>query len=98
VPLKFESGTRFKILEAGACRVPLVSTTLGAEGIPVVHDKDILIADDPVDFAAAIVRILEEPKLGRRLADNCYQLVAANYSVEALVNEAEAILEYLVND
>jgi len=98
VPLKFESGTRFKILEAGACRVPLVSTTLGAEGIPVVHDQDILIADDPADFAAAILRILDEPELGRRLAESCYKLVAANYSVEALVNEAEAILEYLDND
>jgi len=98
VPLKFESGTRFKILEAGACRVPLVSTTLGAEGIPVVHDQDILIADDPADFAAAILRILDEPELGRRLAESCYQLVALNYSVEALVGEAEAILEYLDND
>lgn len=98
VPLKFESGTRFKILEAGACRVPLVSTTLGAEGIPVIHEQDILIADDPVEFAAAILRILDEPEIGRRLAENCYQLVAAYYSVEALVNEAEAILEYLDND
>jgi len=98
VPLKFESGTRFKILEAGACRVPLVSTTLGAEGIPVVHDQDIFIADDPADFAAAIVQILDEPDLGHRLAESCYQLVAANYSIEALVDEAEAILEYLDND
>ena len=98
VPLKFESGTRFKILEAGACCVPLVSTTLGAEGIPVVHDQDILIADDPADFAAAILRILDEPELGRRLAESCYQLVAASYSVEALVGEAETILEYLDND
>ena len=98
VPLKFESGTRFKILEAGACHVPLVSTTLGAEGIPVVHDEDILIADTPADFAAAIVRILVEPELGRRLADSCYQLVAENYSVEALVHEAEMILEYVDND
>jgi len=98
VPLKFESGTRFKILEAGACRVPLVSTTLGAEGIPVVHDRDILIADEPADFAEAILRLLDDPKLGRLLAENCYQLVATKYSVEALVSEAEAILEYLSND
>ena len=98
VPLKFESGTRFKILEAGACRVPLVSTTLGAEGIPVVDDQDILIADDPADFAAAILRILDEPELGSRLAESCYQLVAVHYSVEALMNEAEAILKYLNND
>jgi len=98
VPLKFESGTRFKILEAGACRIPLVSTTLGAEGIPVTHEDDILIADEPADFAAAILRILDEPNLGRQLAENCHKLVASNYSIEALKNEAKAILKYLKND
>jgi glycosyltransferase involved in cell wall biosynthesis len=98
VPLKFESGTRFKILEAGACRIPLVSTTLGAEGIHVTHEDDILIADEPADFAAAILRILDEPNLGRQLAENCHKLVASNYSIEALKNEAKAILKYLKND
>ena len=39
VPLMFESGTRFKIMEAGVCNVPIVSTTLGAEGIPVVNER-----------------------------------------------------------
>ena len=47
VPLWFESGTRFKILESGAASLPVVSTVLGAEGIEVTHGKDILIADNP---------------------------------------------------
>jgi glycosyltransferase involved in cell wall biosynthesis len=41
VPLMFESGTRFKILEAAVCRVPIVSTTLGAEGLPVIHGSNL---------------------------------------------------------
>jgi len=98
VPLKFESGTRFKILEAGACRTPLVSTSLGAEGIPVVNDRHILIADDPQAFAAGILRILDEPALAHRLAECCYQLVASQFSLEALELQALAILDYLVND
>jgi len=95
VPLKFESGTRFKILEAGCCGIPLVSTTLGAEGIPVKHGEHILIADTPDEFAKSIIRLLNEKELGSRLAANCHDLVSQMYSVEALVEEGKGILEYL---
>lgn len=98
VPLKFESGTRFKILEAGACKVPLVSTTLGAEGIPVVDGEHILIADEPEDFAKAIVRLLDDKELAKKLAVNCHDLVNARFSVESLAMEAKQILGYLDHD
>lgn len=98
VPLKFESGTRFKILEAGACKIPLVSTTLGAEGIPVVDGEHILIADEPKDFANAIVRLLDDKELARKLAVKCHDLVNKNFSVESLAIEAKQILEYLNHD
>ena len=98
VPLMFESGTRFKILEAGACKIPLVSTTLGAEGIPVVDGQDILIADEPEGFADAIIKILDDKSLADRLAQNCFRLVTERYSVEALTAEAKHILEYLKHD
>lgn len=98
VPLKFESGTRFKILEAGACKIPLVSTTLGAEGIPVIDGVHILIADEPEDFANAIVRLLQDKELARKLAQNCQDLVGEHYSVESLIVEAKAILEFLDHD
>lgn len=98
VPLKFESGTRFKILEAGVCKVPLVSTTLGAEGIPVVDGEHIMIADEPKDFANAIVRLLDDKEYAGKLAINCHNLVNKNYSVDSLVIEAKQILEYLNHD
>ncbi|MFA6121745.1 MAG: glycosyltransferase family 4 protein [Sideroxydans sp.] len=98
VPLKFESGTRFKILEAGACKVPIVSTTLGAEGIPVIHGEHILLADDPEDFAKAIVKLLDDKELAGKLANNCYELVNEKFSVESLAVEAKQILEYLNRD
>lgn len=96
VPLKFESGTRFKILEAGACRIPIVSTTLGAEGIPVQHGRGILIAESAEDFASAIIKIIDNPILTQHLTDNCYQLVTSLYSVESLVIEARKIINYLI--
>lgn len=97
VPLMFESGTRFKILEAGACKIPLVSTTLGAEGILVTNNKECLIADTAEEFAAAIVRILNNHELGDQLASRCYRLVAQRYSIKALKDEAKQICEYLKN-
>ena len=51
VPLRVGSGTRLKIFEAMACGKAVVSTTLGAEGLPVTSGKDIVLADDPGDFA-----------------------------------------------
>lgn len=97
VPLKFESGTRFKILEAGACKIPLVSTTLGAEGIPVVDGEHILIADEPHDFAQAIIKLINDRNLANQLAQNCHQIVTELFSVEALSCEAEKILSYLTH-
>jgi len=97
VPLKFESGTRFKILEAGACKVPIVSTILGAEGIPVTDNKDILLADEPEDFANAIIKILEDEDLAQSLAANCHELINKHYSIDTLADEAKHILGVLQN-
>jgi glycosyltransferase involved in cell wall biosynthesis len=68
VPLLVGSGTRFKILEAWAARVPVVSTTIGAEGLPVHDGEDVLLADTAEDFAEAVSRLLESPELRRKLA------------------------------
>ncbi len=95
VPLWFESGTRFKILEAGACKIPVVSTTLGAEGLPVINRKDILIADNPDEFANAVVRLIRNRKVADRLAENLNRLVQSKFNIESLVKEAQNILDYL---
>jgi glycosyltransferase involved in cell wall biosynthesis len=96
VPLFFESGTRFKIMEAGACGIPVISTTLGAEGIPVVDERDCLIADTPADFAKSILRILEDKELEHKLSKNCHNLIKENYGIEALMSEASKIINYLM--
>lgn len=98
VPLKFESGTRFKILEASACKIPIVSTTLGAEGIPVEDGKHILIADTAEDFAKAIILLLEDPQLADHMTQNAHDLVSKLYSVEMLITEGRKIFEYLNHD
>lgn len=96
VPLMFESGTRFKILEAAACNIPIVSTTLGAEGIPVEHGTHILLADSPNDFSFAIISILTNRLLSNALQSNCKRLVHRDYSIKTLMNEANIIINKLI--
>jgi glycosyltransferase involved in cell wall biosynthesis len=68
-PLRYASGTRLKILEALAHRIPVVSTTIGAEGLGLEAGRQLLVADDAESFARACVRALTEPALRTRLAD-----------------------------
>jgi glycosyltransferase involved in cell wall biosynthesis len=96
VPLRFESGTRFKILEAGACGIPVVSTTLGAEGLPVRHGHNILIADDPDKFIASVIELVTDRERGRVLGQNLKTLVQANYGIDNLVTAARNILAHVV--
>jgi len=67
VPLLAGSGTRFKILEAWAAGVPVVSTTIGAEGLPAGDGEHLLLADGGPAFAEAVTRVLENTNLGRQL-------------------------------
>ena len=67
VPLRVGGGTRLKIYEALAMERPVVSTTIGAEGLPVRHGEHILLADDPDRFASEVVALLQNPARGDRL-------------------------------
>lgn len=93
VPLRFESGTRFKIIESGAAAVACVSTTLGAEGLDVRHGENILIADETESFAAAMISVFTSPELQQKLGSNLHELVRRNYSLEKQTKEGEMILQ-----
>jgi glycosyltransferase involved in cell wall biosynthesis len=69
VPLAIGGGTRVKVLEALACGVPVVSTTVGCEGIDVVDGESVLLADGPSTFARAVLRLLRDQALARLLAE-----------------------------
>jgi glycosyltransferase involved in cell wall biosynthesis len=68
IPLQHGGGTRLKLLEALAWRRPVVTTTKGAEGIPVEHGRQVLIADDGPDFAVAVDRAWRNRQLAAQLA------------------------------
>jgi glycosyltransferase involved in cell wall biosynthesis len=79
VPVRYGGGTRLKILESFAHRVPVVSTTLGAEGLAVEDGVHLLLADDPQDFAAATGRVLRDPALRVRLTEAAEALYLERY-------------------
>ncbi len=80
VPLRQGGGSRLKILEAMAAGVPVVATSVGAEGIDAVHGEQILIADTSLGFAECIEQALTDDALAAKLARNARRLVEEQYS------------------
>jgi glycosyltransferase involved in cell wall biosynthesis len=79
-PLLSGTGTRIKLLEAMSYGMPIVSTSKGAEGLPVVDGEHLLIADDAASFACAVVRLLSDPELCLRLGGAARSLVAERFA------------------
>lgn len=90
VPLRIGGGTRLKIFEALAMGKAVVSTTIGAEGLPLTHGEHFLQADDPAAFARAVVLLLHDPALRRRLGVAGRRLVEERYSWSQVALEFEA--------
>ncbi|MCE5199269.1 glycosyltransferase family 4 protein [bacterium] len=92
VPLREGGGSRLKILEAMAAGVPVVSTSMGAEGIKAVHGTHILIADTPAEFSAAVEKLLIDSDLAQTLTKNAIRLVTEQYDWHAISAEFEHII------
>ena len=84
VPLRAAGGTRIKILEAFSYGCPVVSTHIGAAGLEVTDDHQLLLADDPLDFAEACTRVLISAGLRRRLIGASASWLARNHSLESV--------------
>jgi glycosyltransferase involved in cell wall biosynthesis len=93
VPLRVGSGTRLKIFEAMAMGKAVVSTTIGAEGLPVSDRRDILIADSAGDFAARTIELLQNRAKRSQIGDAARRLVETHYSWEAVTAELMQTIE-----
>jgi glycosyltransferase involved in cell wall biosynthesis len=91
VPLLAGGGMRVKILNALAEGIPIVSTTLGYEGIAVTPGEDILAADTPAEFAAQVLRVLNDPHLGRQLAADGRKLIEEMYDYRRACRPLDAV-------
>ncbi|MEO8459298.1 MAG: glycosyltransferase [Dokdonella sp.] len=86
-PMRAGSGQQIKIFEAMAAGTPVVATSLAAAGLEVEHGRHLLVADGAEAFAAAVVRLLDDPDLAATLAKNARALVKQRYTW-ACSNEA----------
>jgi glycosyltransferase involved in cell wall biosynthesis len=94
VPLRIGSGTRLKILESFAHRIPVVATTIGADGLDVEDGVHLLLADSPEDFANACRRLIEDRALARRLIDAAEHLFLERYEWSTVSDG----IQHLVHD
>jgi sugar transferase (PEP-CTERM/EpsH1 system associated) len=96
VPLRSGSGTRIKIFEAMAMGKAVVSTTMGAEGLPVRHGENIILADGPQEFARQVVALLRDPQRCLQLGAAARKLVEENYGWPAVAAHFDRIMQALV--
>jgi sugar transferase (PEP-CTERM/EpsH1 system associated) len=97
VPLRSGSGTRIKIFEAMAMGKAVVSTTMGAEGLPVRHGENIVLADDPADFARQVVQLLRDPQRRAQLGRAARQLVEENYGWPSVAAHFDQIMHAVLS-
>jgi polysaccharide biosynthesis protein PslH len=93
VPMRSGSGQQFKILEAMASGAPVVATSAEAEQVGAEHDRELLVADTPSDFAAAVVSLLEEPARAAGLAERARRLVEARFTWQHSIDALEAVYQ-----
>ena len=98
VPLRSGGGTRLKILEAMAVGAPVVSTTVGAEGLEVVPEEHLLIADEPGAFAAAIARLLEDAGMRQALIRRAREQVEQHYDWALIAEHHDEVYQVAVRD
>ncbi len=85
VPLRYGGGSRFKVVEAMAMGAPVVTTTLGCEGIAVAPGRDVLVADSPEEFAAATIRLLRDADLGKGMGERAREVAETLYDWRRIV-------------
>ena len=98
VPLLAGSGTRFKILEAWAAGTPVISTHLGAEGLPYTAGEHLLICDEPSEFAEAVAFLLDAPEARAQLAEAGRRMYETRYTWDVAWDSLEHELSALIKN
>ncbi len=92
-PLKGPGGTRLKHFAAMAAKLPLITTSVGAEGLGATHSENIIVQDDPLSLADATLEIIGNPKKAKQIAENARKLVEEKYSWYKMSEYLDSIYE-----
>ena len=95
-PLRFGAGVKGKIGDALSYGLPVVTTSVGAEGIGLRHGEDAMIVDDPQGFADAVVQVYCQREMWQRLADNGYKHIEKHYTPQVLNEKINAIMKGVI--
>lgn len=95
VPLRMGSGTRIKVLEAMAMKKPIVTTSIGCEGIDIVNNETAIVADEPIAFAEGVLKLLRDNVLRLKLSANGFELVNEKYEWSVIGKEVEHLYQML---
>jgi len=95
-PIRFGGGIKLKVLEAMACGKAVVTTSVGAEGIAGADDGALVVADDPQEFAGAVVSLLADPSGCAALGGRGRQLIERRFSWRRFVDDLDGIYTRLV--
>ncbi len=98
IPLLAGSGIRGKALEAMAMRRPIVTTTVGVEGIHLLHEESALFADTPQDFARAVIRLFRDTTLRKRISEAAFATVLKEYAWEDKGKSLARVLRHVVGE
>jgi len=93
IPVRAGGGMRVRILEAFAYAMPIVTTTVGLEGIKAQPGNDILVEDDPEAFASAVIQLLNDKELQNQLAANGRRLVEMKYDWQVTLRDLEKVYQ-----
>ena len=91
-PLRYGAGLKGKIGQSMGFGLPVVTTSIGAEGMEVADGREVLITDDPAEFADKVVRLLREEELWAEVSENAMGYIAANYAPEVVLAKMKEIL------
>ncbi len=91
VPIRIGGGTRMKIFQAMAMGKAIVSTRIGAEGLPLVNGKHLYLADSPEEFSSAILKLLRNPAERKRIGQNAQQYVMEHFRWEIVARKFSTI-------
>lgn len=91
-PLRFGAGIKGKVGEAMAHGIPVVTTSIGAEGFGLTHGVDVMIADDPASFATAVAQLYSEQELWETIARNARLRIQENFTPEVIAKAINSSL------
>lgn len=93
-PIRAGGGTNFKILESMSCGTPVVTNSLGNEGIGAKINEEILICSDPIDFAEKLIKLLSDKYLYEKISRNSRHFIEENYDWKKIAKNLDRVYKY----